>query len=58
MGVTSRKKSLKIPKGVTRIRKSKKNRQHNDQEKLENTKGVKQNCKSQDRQYRGQKVKQ
>ena len=27
------KKSLKIPKGVIRIRKSKKNRQHNDQKK-------------------------
>ena len=27
------KKSLKIPKGVIRIRKSKKDRQHNDQEK-------------------------
>ena len=30
---TSNKKSLKIPKGVVRIRKSKKDRQHNGQKK-------------------------
>ena len=31
------KKILKIPKGITRIRKSKKNRQHNGQKKKEQT---------------------
>ena len=34
------KKSLKIPKGVIRIRKSKKDRQHNDQKKNDKRKTI------------------
>jgi hypothetical protein len=47
-------KSLKIPKGVIRSRKSKKNRQHNG-EKFEDTKGVIRSRKSKkNRQHNGE----
>jgi TRAF3-interacting protein 1 len=50
----SKKKSLKIPKGVIRIRKSKKDRQHNGQKKKDRQHNGQ---KKKDRQHNGQKKK-
>ena len=47
------KKSLKIPKGVTRSRKSKKDRQHNGKLSCKKSKGVIRIRKSKDRQHNG-----
>ena len=45
-------KSLKIPKGIIRIRKSKKNRQHNGQKKKDKQRSKKHTHKTKDRETR------